>query len=330
MAKKIVLGVLLVGLIGVLVAGGVIRTLDKTEQVAEAQGQGRGRAATEGIETEAGGQGYGRGRNAVADTGESGRGAYGQGGGNVERQYPNFEAPSGEQVTYTGAVVQAPAAGVDLVVKTDDGEELVVGTGPGYMGTQGFELEAGDRIEVTGYWEDDELKAAQVTRLEDGQSITLRDEYGRPAWSGAGQRATERQAASGAAPQVQAGRGQGGQGGYGGGSGRQAAEGTVLGYGLAEVDEWQTVQGSVSLADSTALMVETADGQEVIVDGRAWRFAQEQGFAATAGDQVTLTGFDEDGEFKVGLIEDNTTGWQISIRDENGRPLWAGGGRRSG
>ena len=38
MLKKIVLGTLLVGLIGVLVAGGLIRTIDKTAQVAEARG----------------------------------------------------------------------------------------------------------------------------------------------------------------------------------------------------------------------------------------------------------------------------------------------------
>ena len=44
MAKKVVLGILLVGLIGILVAGGIVRSLDKTEQVAEARGNGRGGA----------------------------------------------------------------------------------------------------------------------------------------------------------------------------------------------------------------------------------------------------------------------------------------------
>ena len=44
MLKKIVLGTLFISLIGVLVAGAVVRTMDKTALVAEAQGYGRGRA----------------------------------------------------------------------------------------------------------------------------------------------------------------------------------------------------------------------------------------------------------------------------------------------
>ena len=142
MIKKIVLGTLLVGLIGVLVAGGIIRTLDKTENVAEAQGRGYGQGRVEvgdlAGEAVAGGQGYGRGRSAEVDTQGYSGGGYGQGAGVAERQYPNFEAPSGEQIAYEGTVVQAPATGVDLVVKTDGGEEIVVGTGPGYMEAQGF------------------------------------------------------------------------------------------------------------------------------------------------------------------------------------------------
>lgn len=62
MAKKIVLSILAVGLIGVLVAGAIIRTVDKTENVAEARGLGRGRSGSEGTEYVAG-QGQGRGGN---------------------------------------------------------------------------------------------------------------------------------------------------------------------------------------------------------------------------------------------------------------------------
>jgi hypothetical protein len=42
MLKQIVLGTLLVGLIGILVAGAVFRTMDRTGNVAEARGLGRG------------------------------------------------------------------------------------------------------------------------------------------------------------------------------------------------------------------------------------------------------------------------------------------------
>ena len=50
---------------------------------------------------------------------------------------------------------------------------------------------------------------------------------------------------------------------------------------------------------------------------------------AQAGDSVSLTGFYEDGDFEVGQIDDQTTGQTVSLRDESGRPLWAGRGRRS-
>ena len=88
---------------------------------------------------------------------------------------------------YEGAVLLSPETGGDLVIMTDAGEEITVGTGPGYMEEQGFVLQAGERVQVLGYWEDDELKAAQLTRLQDGQTITLRDQLGRPAWSGSWQ-----------------------------------------------------------------------------------------------------------------------------------------------
>lgn len=295
MARKVVLGILLVGLIGILVTGGIIRTLDKTGQVAEARGLGGGYGRTD-VDASVPGQGQGRGGN-------------GQGGGygrsaSVERQYANYEAPLGDWTTYEGTVLQSPETGGELVIMTDDGQEVMVGTGPGYMEAQGFVLMAGERVQVQGYWEGGELKAAQVTRLRDGQTITLRDQLGRPAWSGAGRRATEQQAST-------AGGGQGGQ-------------------GQAEVDEWLTLDGTVVDVDSYALIVETADGQAITMQGRPWLFVQESGVVLRVGDQVQLLGFDEAGELEIGQITNLTTGDSVQIREENGRPLWAGRGRRGG
>jgi hypothetical protein len=305
MTKKIVLTILLVGLIGILVAGGVIRTLDKTGQAAEAQGLGRGNGNGESSES-ALGNGQGRGGNGQG-------GGYGQ-SGTVERQYANYDTPVGDWVTYQGTVVESPETGGELVVMTDGGQEVMVGTGPGYMEAQGFVLTAGERVQVQGYWEGDELKAAQVTRLRDGETVALRDDLGRPAWSGAGRRAAEQQASTAG----------GGQGGQVLGSGTLGSEG----IGQADVDEWLTLNGTVASLDSYALIVETADGQEITVQGRPWLFAQEAGAVLQVGDQVQLLGFDEAGEFEVGQIANLTTGNSVVIRDESGRPLWAGGGRR--
>jgi hypothetical protein len=319
MLKRILLGTLLIGLIGVLVAGAIIRTVDRTENVAEARGQGRGPGSGEetGYATGELGEGYG-----VYAQG-NGRGGYGPGAGTVERKYLNHGSAPEEWDLYEGTVVRAPAAGVDLVIETDSGEEVEVGTGPGYMEGQGFTLEAGERVQLQGYWEDGEFKAAQVTRLRrlgGSETIALRDEIGRPAWAGAGR---------GAQAEARGGRG---------GQGRAGAPSDGTGTGQAEVGEWVTIHGDVVSVDGNTMIVQSADGQEMAVENRAWWFAQEQGFAAEVGDQVTLLGFYEDGRslasseshFEAGQISNETTGKTVQIRESSGRPLWAGRGRRGG
>ena len=132
----------------------------------------------------------------------------------------------------------------------------------------------------------------------------------------------------------QAGLGGGGQGngqGYGaeGNGGSQAYSGDGTATGQAVVDEWLTLTGAVTAADADLLTVDTGSG-EVAVENRGWWYAQEQGFVAQVGDQVTLTGFYEGDAFEVGRIDNLTTGQTVTLRDENGRPLWAGRGRRGG
>jgi len=93
-----------------------------------------------------------------------------------------------ERIVIEGVVVQAPAYGVDMILETAEGDVLI-GTGPGYLGEQGFAFLLGDSVSVTGFWEDEEFKAVEITLLADGTSIILRDEWGRPMWSGAGRNA---------------------------------------------------------------------------------------------------------------------------------------------
>lgn len=111
---------------------------------------------------------------------------------------------------------------------------------------------------------------------------------------------------------------------------RGRGQGDGTGAGQAQVDEWLTIEGSVVSADSRALVVQTDSGAEIVVENRPWSFAQEQGFAARPGDRVTLTAFYEDGIVEVGAISDASSGQTVRLRDESGRPLWAGRGRRNG
>jgi hypothetical protein len=114
------------------------------------------------------------------------------------------------------------------------------------------------------------------------------------------------------------------------GVGFTSAPGDGTGTGQAQVEEWLTLQGTVASVNADSLVVQTTGGEQVTVDNRAWWFAQDQGFTAQAGDQVTVVGFYEDGDLEVGQIDDLTSGQTVSIRDESGRPLWAGRGRRGG
>lgn len=122
------------------------------------------------------------------------------------------------------------------------------------------------------------------------------------------------------------------QAGLGNDSGLSNGSGldTGTGIGLAQVDEWLTFEGTVSSAGEDALVVETTAGEQITIENRPWWFAQEQGFTAAVGDMVTLTGFYEDGTVEVGQISDTTTGQGVELRDETGRPMWAGRGRRGG
>lgn len=105
-------------------------------------------------------------------------------------------------------------------------------------------------------------------------------------------------------------------GGQGAGGGQAAAE--------TEVHDWLTVQGTVMVADNE-LTVQTTDGEVVVGLGQAW-YREEAGFVVNVGDEVTVEGFYEDGEFKARTVEDRTTGAAITLRDATGRPMWAGRG----
>jgi predicted deacetylase len=47
------------------------------------------------------------------------------------------------------------------------------------------------------------------------------------------------------------------------------------------------------------------------------------------GDSLTLVGYDENDEFKIGEIVCERTGATVMLRDASGRPGWSGGGRRA-
>jgi hypothetical protein len=112
--------------------------------------------------------------------------------------------------------------------------------------------------------------------------------------------------------------------GAGASDGRGQSSGAGQGRNqTARIVEWETLTGKVTAVDGEAI-VQTAGGEVLVGMGQA---AYREGFALDAGDSVSVTGFYEDGEFKAGAVENLTTGETIVLRDETGRPVWAGQGR---
>jgi hypothetical protein len=89
--------------------------------------------------------------------------------------------------------------------------------------------------------------------------------------------------------------------------------------------EWFTLEGQVVDLDPTALLVSIAGQEDLEIGGRAWIFAQEAGFTPQPGDDLLLTGFFEtEDHFEVSRIQNQSSGEALTLRDEGGRPMWAG------
>ena len=114
------------------------------------------------------------------------------------------------------------------------------------------------------------------------------------------------------------------------GGGWMGSGGSIAGHSEVETASWITVEGSVVNADAEALVVSTADGETVVIEGRAWRFAQEMGYTARINAPITVVGFYEDGEFKVVQISGSAGEVPLHLREPGGRPMWAGGGQQGG
>lgn len=339
MLKKIVFGTLLIGLIAILVIGVINRTVTKSSDTVESDGRGRGRVQelntatfngdgnqdneTFGYQASQGNRGQGKSAQEVQGGQQTGRG---------ERLYPNYQDTPAEWLTVNGVVSQVPAAGVDLVIKSEEGE-MVVGTGPLDLATEGLVLQDGDPVQVSGYWEGAEFKAAELTQTATGATIRLRDELGRPAWSGAGQNSLAQGQSVNSQGQLTNGQGDGRQGGNWDGEGRDSD--LQAGVGQAQVETWDTLQGTVVDITDSLLQIQLINGELVLIENRPWWFVQEQGFLVTIGDVVTVSGFYEEKDldmgaesvFEAGQITNLTTEQTVQIRLETGRPLWAGGRR---
>jgi hypothetical protein len=193
MFKKILLGALLIGVIGVLIAGAVMRTSATSGERAGETGR-RGRA-TEVAAANASQENYG-GRGNETPPGATGRGGRRAQGGAAEptlgeqgngQGAPLADVAAEDWLAMTGKVVSVAD---DLVeIETDAGATIPFEGRPlSFAAEQGFSLKVGDAVTVAGYDENGEFKIGKVTNLNSGVSIALRDASGRPGWAGRGGR----------------------------------------------------------------------------------------------------------------------------------------------
>jgi len=170
MLKKVLVGAFVLVMVGAMVAG-IVQLVNPTEGTqAEHERKGDGRpAVVEALREEPLGRDQVRGQ--------------GRGAGKGQRADAVPQGIAADWETLEGVVVEAD----ELVIKTEGGHAVQVGLGPSqYRESQEFALQVGERVRVTGYWEDGEFKAGQVQNLDTGMSIVLRDESGRPMWAGQG------------------------------------------------------------------------------------------------------------------------------------------------
>ncbi len=171
MAKKL-LGYGSVGLLALVLVAGTVYIVLRPAGSRAGLGQGDAvKASTESVPA----QDRGRGQSDSAGTGYR--------GGQGETTPGSGTAIEGMLRTVRGVAVEVDT---DLVLRTESGD-IQVGLGPAHYREQaGFTIHTGDELEVSGFDETEEFKAASVHNLTTGTRITLRDDNGRPMWAGQG------------------------------------------------------------------------------------------------------------------------------------------------
>lgn len=127
-----------------------------------------------------------------------------------------------------------------------------------------------------------------------------------------------------------------GEASRGQGNGRDAAgrQGQESGQANSEpeasVEEWLTYEGSVVALDDEGVTIATGDGQELAIKlGPPW-YRESLDFSAEVGDRISVVGFYDEDHFEAGQVANQANGQTLILRDEDGRPLWAGGRGRQG
>jgi len=141
-----------------------------------------------------------------------------------------------------------------------------------------------------------------------------------------GQGQNQGQATGQRAPGLGAGNSGGNGAGKGSGQGRQG-DNRSYEDPLADhpSESWMELTGKVTTLEDDRVVVETDEGSVEVHLGPEW-YWEAEGITLEVGDVVEIVGFYEGNTFEVAEVENLTGGGAVSLRDETGRPLWAGRG----
>ncbi len=237
-----------------------------------------------------------------------GSGPQGQGQAGVQQQVVAAQETIGIPWTGMGIIESFDDFGFTLAL--DSGLAIYVELGPpAFWQAQGITLAAGQSVTVEGFTSDGMYHAAVVTFADSSQLVVRDLETGQPLWSGG---ATN-----------------------GSGNGNAAANGLQDGSHTpqpqASVDEWVTLEGTITAINRSNITMTLADGTSLTFQAGQPSFFTSQGVTLQVGDAISVLGFYQNDQFMAGEIVQTATGLRVMLRDPNGRPLWAGpGGSGSG
>lgn len=106
-------------------------------------------------------------------------------GTNNGEHSPEPQAQVDEWFTFEGTVESILRG--NMTIRTSEGELINFNTGqPRFFANQNVTFQAGDEVIITGFYENDQFMAGDITQVATGLRVMLRDPNGRPLWAGPG------------------------------------------------------------------------------------------------------------------------------------------------
>lgn len=183
MFKKILKWTVYAGIVGLLIFGGVIRTQAKAGQEPAKSGTGLDVGNPASLDQE------GKGTEGWSRTGEENPS---RSGGGSDRNGSSFGASEelhlAEEEDHEWIQVSGVVTGLDaesLWIETAEGESLEI-SGRAWTFIQEADLTftVADEVELEGFFENDEFEVASIQNLTRAYFLQIREESGRPLWSG--------------------------------------------------------------------------------------------------------------------------------------------------